>query len=198
MTAAIALAIVLVVVIAGLSLAMQGQKPVQMPGTAPRRSPTPPRRPVRERRAAPQPPSPKPARATETPKGPELLRTGVRASARVISVIDERTLGSITHSRLSLEVKPDGQPSFEVQLRMTFPNPEARSEVRVGRTVPVRFDPDNHRRVVLDPNPPSGPPGRSDAGAEGGGTKGSGTKGTGGPEGTGPNRPPGGADGPAA
>lgn len=185
MTAAIALAIVLVVVIAGLSLAMQGQKPVQMPGTAPRRAPSPPRRPPRERRVPPQPPAPKPQRSTETPRGPELLRTGMRAPARVISVIDERTLGSITHSRLNLEVKPDGQPSFEVQLRMTFPNPQARSEVRVGRTVPVRFDPDNHRRVVLDPNPAAGPSGRSESGAEGGGSKG-----TGGAEGTGPNRPP--------
>lgn len=190
MTAAIALAIVLVVVIAGLSLAMQGQKPVQMPGSAPRRPPSPPRRPARERRTTAQPPTPKPARTVETPRGPELLRTGVRAPARVISVVDERTLGSITHSRLNLEVKPEGQPSFEVQLRMTFPNPEARSEVRVGRTVPVRFDPDNHRRVVLDPNPEAGGSGGTDSGTEGGGSKG-----TGGAEGSG--RPPGGSDGPS-
>lgn len=105
-------------------------------------------------------------------------------------MIDERTLGSITHSRLSLEVKPEGQQSFEVQLRMTFPNPEARSEVRVGSTVPVRFDPDNHRRVVLDPNSEPGRPGDAGSNAEAGGAKPAD-----GAEGTGQNRPPGGGEG---
>jgi hypothetical protein len=145
MTPAVALAVVLVIAVAGLSLALQTQRPVQQSRTAaPRR--------VRERRPTPPPPpEPAPEPTVATSKGPELLRTGVPAQAKVISVVDERTLGPVTRSRLSLQVEPGSGASFEVTIRVAFPTPEARAKVRVGGTVAVRFDQDDHSRVVLDP-----------------------------------------------
>ncbi|MGH9076931.1 MAG: hypothetical protein ACRDY0_05670 [Acidimicrobiales bacterium] len=151
MTADIALAVVLVIAVAGMSLAMQTQRP-----TPPARPPRPaagPRRPVRERRG----PSPSPSPPAETPpdlygpKSPELLRSGVPAEAKVVAVVDERTTGSIVRSRLSLKVEPAGTDSFEVQVRHAFQSPAARAKVKVGSTIAVRYDPDDHAKVVIVP-----------------------------------------------
>ncbi|MDQ6839903.1 MAG: DUF3592 domain-containing protein, partial [Actinomycetota bacterium] len=81
---------------------------------------------------------------------PELLRTGTKADAKVVSVVDERTVGPVTRSRLVLAITTDGGEAFEVTTRTAFPSPAARSSVRVGGTVPVRYDPNDHGRVVLD------------------------------------------------
>jgi hypothetical protein len=83
-------------------------------------------------------------------KGPELLRTGVPAEAKVVSVVDERTIGPVTRSRLALKVEPADGPAFEVTLRVAFQTPEARARVKVGGTVPVRYDSDDRTRVVVD------------------------------------------------
>jgi hypothetical protein len=158
MTAAVALAVVLVIAVAGLSLAMQTQR--SLPGQAggspsPPRQPPPPRR-VRERRA-PQPPPSRPdpdpvgAVAKEPePKGPELLRTGTAAAAKVLSVVDERVVGPVTRSRLNLAIEAADGHTFEITVRFAFPTPAARSKVKVGGTIPVRYDPDDHGRVVVD------------------------------------------------
>jgi hypothetical protein len=74
----------------------------------------------------------------------------LQGRALVVSVVDERTLGPVTRSRLTLKVKPDDGESFEVTTRVAFPTPEARAQVKVGGTVPVRYDPADHRRVVVD------------------------------------------------
>ncbi len=148
MTAAIALAIVLVIAVAGMSLAMQTQRP-----TAPSSGrPTVPGRRPRDRRPQPEaaPPPPADPEPPEPPKGPELLRRGTAANARVLSVVDERTVGPVTRSRLALSITPEGQDPFETTIRVAFPTPAARARVKVGGTVPVRFDPDDHNRVVLD------------------------------------------------
>ena len=157
MTAAIALAVVLVVAVAGMSLAMQAQNPQQ---AAPRpqpqqqrgpRMPGPPRR-IRERRPTPAPPPP-PEAAPPPPaevKPPELLRTGTAASAKVLSVVDERTVGLLTRSRLNLRVEPAQGDPWEVTVRVAFPTPEARASVHVGGTVQVRYDPADHNRVVVE------------------------------------------------
>ena len=150
MTAAVALAVVLVIAVAGMSLAMQSQKPMAQ---APPR-PTVPRRP-RERRTPPPQPPPAPTAAdpdpVAPPRGPELLRTGTPAGAKVISVVDERTLGPVTRSRLVLSIEPAEGDPFEATIRVAFPTPEARSKVRVGGTVAVRYAPEDRSRVVLDP-----------------------------------------------
>ncbi|MDQ2753991.1 MAG: DUF3592 domain-containing protein [Actinomycetota bacterium] len=152
MTAALALAVVLVIAVAGMSLAMQTQRPVTQ-APRPSRTPPSPRR-VRDRRpptttTPPQTEAPAPS-AEPMPKIPELSRTGATAEAKVISVVDERTLGPVTRSRLNLRVQPsDGEP-FEVTIRMAFSTPQARAQVRVGGTVNVRYDSDDHSRVVLD------------------------------------------------
>ncbi len=147
MTGAVALAVVLVIAVAGMSLAMQTQRPVQSPP----RAPGPSTRRVRDRRPAPAPPPPPPPPADPEPewKGPEILRTGAHAEAKVVSVVDERTLGPVTRSRLVLALSVDGQ-DWEVTVRHAFQTPDARSRVRVGGTVPVRYNPEDHNKVVLD------------------------------------------------
>jgi hypothetical protein len=149
-TAAVALAVVLVIAVAGMSLAMQTQKPVAQQSRGPAR-PVAPRR-ARERRPPPPEPSPPPGDPDPTPtaKGPELLRTGAVGEARVLSVVDERTVGSLTRSRLVLAITPADGAGFEATIRVAFPTAEARSKVQIGATVPVRYDPDDHARVVLD------------------------------------------------
>jgi hypothetical protein len=156
MTGAVALAIVLVIAVAGLSLAMQSQRTAQSP-QAPRpprvpRPPTPPRR-TRDRKATPptlaetplppEPPEPE-------VRGPELLRSGEPAEAKVISVVDERTIGPVTRSRLTLEITRDEGAPVEVTTRVAFPTPAARARVKVGGTVPVRYDRDDPTRIVVD------------------------------------------------
>jgi hypothetical protein len=73
-----------------------------------------------------------------------------RASALVMSVVDERTLGPVTRSRLTLRVEPQNGVAFEVTTRVAFPTLEDRAKVKVGETIPVRYDSEDHRRVVVD------------------------------------------------
>ena len=161
MAAAIALAVVLVVAVAGMSLAMQSQHPAA-PGAprAPRAAPPTARR-VRERRPTPPPPPPPvPTVEAVAPKVPELLRTGVAAQAKVVNVVDERVVGPVTRSRLTLRIEPDGAEGFEVVIRHAFPTPATRAAVRIGGNVPVRYDREDHHRVLLDPDGgPDGDPG---------------------------------------
>jgi hypothetical protein len=74
----------------------------------------------------------------------------MQAKAVVVSVVDERTVGPVTRSRLALRVQPEEDQAFEVTTRVAFPTPEARARVKVGATIPVRYDPADHRRVVVD------------------------------------------------
>jgi hypothetical protein len=160
MTGAIALAIVLVIAVAGISMAMESQQNTQSPGKrSPRTSPQP--RPARERLrdrpwerksgAAPPGPQPPPTESSEPEiKGPELLRSGVPAEAKVISVVDERTIGPVTRSRLGLQIQPQDGGPFEVTVRVAFQTQESRARIKVGGTIPVRYDKDERTRVVVD------------------------------------------------
>ena len=49
----------------------------------------------------------------------------------------------------------EGDP-FEVTTRVAFPTPEERARVKVGGTIPVRYDSYDHRRVVVDPDQEAG------------------------------------------
>jgi hypothetical protein len=156
MTGAVALAVVLVIAVGGLSLAMQSQRTGQSPQGArpprPPRAPSPPRR-SRDRRSTPPPPPEValPPDPTEPElRGPELLRSGEPAAAKVISVVDERTIGPVTRSRLTLQIEPGDAPAFEVTTRVAFPTPAARARVKVGGTIPVRYDRDEPTRIVVD------------------------------------------------
>lgn len=162
MTAAIALAVVLVIAVVGASMAMESQRGQTAPGRPrparpPRPSPAGPRkgRQGRDRgRQAPDPTSADgpPTHGVPEPelKQPDLLRSGVEAQAKVISVVDERTIGPVTRSRLQLRIEPAGGTPFEVTVRVAFQTPESRAQVRVGGAVPVRYDRDDHTRVVVD------------------------------------------------
>jgi hypothetical protein len=165
-TAAIALAVVLVIAVAGASMAMESQRSGQPVRPRPSRPVRPTRGPADpERRRTPRyrertrsvdpaladmpPPKVTPLPEPEV-RGPDLLRTGAAADAKVISVVDERTIGPVTRSRLVLKFEPDGGEPIEVTVRHAFPTPEARGQVKVGATVPVRYDRDETRRVVID------------------------------------------------
>ncbi|MHB1929867.1 MAG: hypothetical protein ACYCUG_10695 [Acidimicrobiales bacterium] len=164
MAAAIALAVVLIVAVAGMSLAMQSQHPT--PGSTtprtprvPRPVPSPARR-IRERKPTPPPEPPRPSVVQSdepAPKVPELLRTGIPARAKVVNVVDERVVGPVTRSRLTLQIEPEGDQPFEVSIRHAFPTASARAAVRVGGTVPIRYDRQDHHRVLLDPDAPDPP-----------------------------------------
>jgi hypothetical protein len=155
-TGAIALAIVLVVAVGGISMAMQSQRTGQSPaGPRTSRIPRPTRSPEGRRGRKPSPsdlPPPTAPAAEKEPdlRGPELLRSGVPAEAKVLAVVDERTTGPVTRSRLTLEVKPEDESTFEVVVRVTFATPESRSKVKVGGTVGIRYDKDDHNKVVVD------------------------------------------------
>jgi hypothetical protein len=162
MTGAIALAIVLVIAVAGISMAMESQQNTQSPGTRrPSRATPPASRSARDRlrerpwerkgpaaEASSQAPPPEPGEAEL--KGPELLRSGTSTEAKVISVVDERTIGPVTRSRLGLQIQPDEGPAFEVTVRVAFQTPTSRARVKVGGTIPVRYDKDDRTRVVVD------------------------------------------------
>jgi hypothetical protein len=155
MTGAVALAVVLVIAVAGLSLAMQSQRAAQSTQSPrpprPPRPPVPPRR-ARDRRTPPPTPAavvPDPVEA-EMQRGPDLLRSGEPAEAKVISVVDERTIGPVTRSRLTLQIDPGDGPAFEVTTRVAFATPAARARIKVGGTVPVRYDKDDRTRIVVD------------------------------------------------
>ncbi|HTW10053.1 MAG TPA: hypothetical protein VME46_21300 [Acidimicrobiales bacterium] len=125
--------------------------PVERP---PRRAPRERSERIRDRDKPPapasssSPPADRPIEA-EVPVG-DLKPLNAEGQATVISVVDERTLGPVTRSRLTLRIEPtDGDP-FEVTTRVAFPTPEERARVKVGSTIPVRYDPNDHRRVVVE------------------------------------------------
>ncbi|MGH9116000.1 MAG: hypothetical protein ACRDWW_09255, partial [Acidimicrobiales bacterium] len=111
----------------------------------------PPRR-GKDRRGA-QPPAGDPPPAMSADPGiraPDLLNAGVQADARVVSVVDERTIGPLTRSKLTLQINPEPGKTLEVTTRVAFPTPVARARVKVGGTVKVRYDKDDPTRVVVD------------------------------------------------
>ena len=110
---------------------------------------------MRERKAQPPASDVPPPSSPATPADlaiptSDLLRTGEQAEAKVISVVDERTIGPVTRSRLTVQVAPSKGEPFEVTTRVAFPTPEARAKVKVGGTVKVRYDKEDHARVVVD------------------------------------------------
>jgi hypothetical protein len=86
----------------------------------------------------------------------DLKPLNTQGQALVMSVVDERTLGPVTRSRLTLRIQPtEGEP-FEVTTRVAFPTPEERARIKVGKTIGVRYDSEDHRRVVVDPEQDAG------------------------------------------
>ncbi|MDA8303031.1 MAG: hypothetical protein M0005_16165 [Actinomycetota bacterium] len=185
MAAALALAIMLVVVVAVVSLAVNSQAQVPgaqragsprsgrtgHPGSGPS-APRSPRRPPREKgerakgergkdRAGPEQARREQPAPSEKSSDPDQVFGDLRplnktAKAVVLSVVDERTLGPVTRCRLTLRVEPGGEDAFEVTARVAFPTPEERARVKVGATVAVRYDSEDHRRIVVETDKPAG------------------------------------------
>ena len=168
----------LVVVVGVLSLAVNAQGPFQggaplgqgrparasHPGAQPSPPGRAPRRPTRDRaeRSRERPPAAPPAAPAKGPQVEPDIPVGdlkplnTQGQALVMSVVDERTLGPVTRSRLTLRIQPtEGEP-FEVTTRVAFPTPEERARIKVGRTIGVRYDSEDHRRVVVDPEQDAG------------------------------------------
>ena len=146
------------------------------PGSGPS-APRSPRRPAREKgergkgergrgergrdRAGPEAARREPSAASEKSNDPDQVFGDLRplnktAKAVVLSVVDERTLGPVTRCRLTLRVEPGEGDPFEVTARVAFPTPEERAKVKVGATVAVRYDAEDHRRVVVETDKPVG------------------------------------------
>ena len=75
----------------------------------------------------------------------DLRPLNTQAQAFVISVVDERTLGPVTRSKLTLRVQPKEGDAFEVTTRVAFPTPEDRRTSRSGgrsrsATTPTTID----------------------------------------------------------
>ena len=166
-TGAIALAIVLVVARGRRQHGFREPAQLADPGGPPGPSdPTPPRRRTHiaaardrgigsERRKADPATTPlsdlPPSIQDAESRGPELQRSGVAAEAKVISVVDERTIGPVTRSRLALRIDPGDGPAFEVTWSEWPSRPRSRaSKVKVGGTVAVHYDQDDRTRVVVD------------------------------------------------
>lgn len=60
----------------------------------------------------------------------DLKPLNTQAQALVMSVVDERTLGPVTRSRLTLRIQPTDGEAFEVTTRVAFPTPEERARIR--------------------------------------------------------------------
>jgi hypothetical protein len=155
-TAAIALAVVLVIVVAGASMAMENQRSATTPSSRPPSQPRPSQARTRPAKGGPRGRKPAPAEEAAPPpaepevKPTEILPSFAHARARVLSVVDERTIGPVTRSRLSVRVEPEGAEPFEATVRVAFQTPQSRAAVKVGGTLDVRFDPDDHSRVVVE------------------------------------------------
>ena len=158
MTGAVALAIVLVIAVAGLSLAMQSQRTAQSPQT-----PRPPR-------AAPSAHATAPAPATGRPRLAAAGRDAAAAGSRrtrgpgARAPAFGRAGGSQSHlggrradHRTGHPEPPDARDRpatrvrpFEVTTRVAFPTPAARARVKVGGNHSRPLRPGRPTRIVVD------------------------------------------------
>lgn len=83
-------------------------------------------------------------------KGGKVMTDGIKADARVRS-IDEADVVINQNPVLQLEltVRPKNKPPFESTVRQMVPKEKA-PKVKVGKTIPVRIDPADRSRVIVD------------------------------------------------
>jgi hypothetical protein len=80
----------------------------------------------------------------------ELQKTGVSASAVILKVSDTgMTVNDDPVALLDLEVHPEKGEPFKAQSKCLIPRLDV-PQFQPGHTVPVRFDPADHRRVAVD------------------------------------------------
>jgi Short C-terminal domain len=104
----------------------------------------------------------------------KLAESGVRASATVLEVSDRGMTITSGNSqivantevvvKLQLRVEAPGQPAFEVRRAFRFSQFAIPSQ---GSVLPVIFDPDDHEKMMLDPDPPIAAPAAGGAGLGG-------------------------------
>jgi hypothetical protein len=82
---------------------------------------------------------------------PVVLAAQAQAPATILGVTDTAQQGGMTVSSVGLRVEPPGEPPFEVTTTITFSSPEHRAQFSPGRTLRVRYDPNNHHLVLVIP-----------------------------------------------
>jgi len=80
----------------------------------------------------------------------ELQKTGEPADARILSVWDTgMTVDDDPVVGFLLEVFPEGQPAYQAKTKLPVSRLDI-PRIQPGAIVPVRIDPNDHRRVALD------------------------------------------------
>ena len=85
-------------------------------------------------------------------RGGKVAKQGIRAEAKVLAVLDEADvlLNGNPILELELRVSPQNKEPFTTTVRQMVPKAHAEQVRRKGAAVPVRIDPADRRRVVLD------------------------------------------------
>jgi len=80
----------------------------------------------------------------------ELQKTGEQAQAKIIRIWDTgMTVNDDPVVGFLLEVYPEGQPAYQAKTKLRISRLDI-PRVQPGLIVPVRIDPNDHRRVALD------------------------------------------------
>jgi hypothetical protein len=87
--------------------------------------------------------------ATGRRAGATVLAVGDRGMA-ITSGSDQLVANTEVSLKLTLRVEPDGEPGFEVEVKLRFPQLSLPS---VGQRLAVIFDPDDHETLMLDDSP---------------------------------------------
>jgi hypothetical protein len=80
----------------------------------------------------------------------ELQKTGEQAQAKILSIWDTgMTVNDDPVVGFLLEVYPEGRPAFQAKTKLRISRLDI-PRIQPGTIVPVRFDPNDPRRVALD------------------------------------------------
>jgi len=80
----------------------------------------------------------------------ELQKTGEQAQAKIIRIWDTgMTVNDDPVVGFLLEVYPEGQPAYQAKTKLRISRLDI-PRIQPGLIVPVRVDPNDHRRVALD------------------------------------------------
>jgi len=89
-------------------------------------------------------------RASGVSEARELQKTGEQAQAKIIRIWDTgMTVNDDPVVGFLLEVYPEGQPAYQAKTKLRISRLDI-PRVQPGLIVPVRIDPNDHRRVALD------------------------------------------------
>lgn len=84
-------------------------------------------------------------------EAPRLLTTGMAAVAEVVETEDLHEPQGVPALLIRLHVRPPGRRPYHVSTRVAFTkNPDKRTLIQPGAVLPVRIDPTDQSKIVLD------------------------------------------------